>query len=69
MNRTPVSSSNVGSVGYEAGSMTLEVEYLSGSVYQYFDVPEYEYDGLMSAESVGRYVNQNIKPNYRCARI
>jgi len=69
MNRTPVTSSNVASVGYDAKTMTLEVGFNSGSVYQYFDVPEAEYLGLMSASSVGRYLNKNIKGRYRYTQI
>ena len=43
MNRSPVSSINVASVGYDGSTLTLEVEFLSGSVYQYFDVPNAVY--------------------------
>lgn len=68
MNRTPVSSSDVASVGYEPSTMTLEVEFHSGAVYQYFDVPEVEYQNLMSAGSVGKYLNQNIKNSFRYAQ-
>jgi hypothetical protein len=69
MNRTPVVSSNVASVGYDANTMTLEVEFTNGSVYQYFDVPGTEFQALVSASSVGSYLNQNIKTSYRYAQI
>lgn len=49
--------------------MTLEVEFTSGFVYQYFDVPEAEYLNLTGAESVGKYLNENIKSSYRYSRI
>lgn len=68
MNRTPVISSNVASIGYDTNTMMLEVEFTNGSVYQYFDVPETEYEALISASSVGKYLNQNIKARYRYAR-
>ncbi len=61
MNRTPVSSSNLGSVGYDVESRILEIEFNSGSVYQYFDVPASVYEGLMSAESHGKYFDAHIK--------
>ena len=48
--------------------MTLEVEFKNGSVYSYFDVPGGEYSNLVGAESVGKYLNQNIKNNYRYSR-
>ncbi len=69
MNRTSVQSSNVASIGYDPGTLTLEVEFTNGAVYQYFDVPEVEYQNLIGAESVGSYLNQNIKNNYRYARM
>jgi KTSC domain len=69
MKRMPVTSSTVATVGYDPNSMTLEIEFTSSSVYQYFDVPEVEYRNLISAESIGEYFSQNIKDKYRCARI
>ena len=69
MNRMPVISSNIASVGYDANTMTLEVEFTKGSVYQYFDVPEAEYHALVNASSVGTYLNQSIKRNYRYVQI
>lgn len=69
MNRTPVTSSNVASVGYDPKTMTLEVEFHSGFVYQYFDVPESIHLDLMRASSVGKYLNHNIKGSYRYTQI
>jgi hypothetical protein len=68
MNRTAVSSSTISSVGYDPDTFVLEIEFLNGSVYQYFDVPSAEYDQLVSAPSVGSYFSSAIKPTYRCAR-
>lgn len=67
MDRVPVASSNLKSVGYDADSETLEIEFHSSGVYQYFGVPQYVYDGLMNASSKGRYFHQNIRNNYRWA--
>lgn len=39
MNRNPVSSSNVKSVGYDSESSRLEVEFHHGGIYQYYGVP------------------------------
>lgn len=69
MNRTPVTSSNVASVGYDTTTLTLEVEFNNGRVYHYFDVPELLYQGLISASSVGQFLNHNIKGHYRYAQI
>ena len=69
MKRTPVNSSNILSVGYDLSTLTLEVEFHNGSVYQYFDVPEAIYEALISAESHGTFLNTQIKGVYRYARI
>jgi len=69
MDRTPVSSSNIRSIGYDSGSGTLEIEFNSGPVYQYFDVPESEYDGLMAASSHGTYFNASIKHAYQFVKL
>jgi len=52
MNRTPVKSSHILSVGHASGM--LEVEYANGTVYQYRGVPEDDYAAMMAGESVGK---------------
>ncbi len=61
MERKNVNSSNLKSVGYDPKTKTLEIEFLHGGIYQYFDVPESEYKSLMSASSHGQYFDRNIK--------
>lgn len=69
MNLVPVSSSNIAAIGYDEGSMTLTVEFLSGTLYQYFDVSSQVYQELMAAGSVGTYFSQNIRNNYRYTKL
>lgn len=69
MERQAVSSSNVASVGYDPNSLTLEVEFHDGNVYQYFDVPQHLADGLIGAASVGSFLNQNIKGSFRYIKL
>lgn len=59
--RRPVQSSSITSIGYAAQTQTLEVEFKNGSVYQYFGVPAAIYQGLMTAESHGHYLDQYVK--------
>lgn len=68
MNRTPVTSSNVVAVGYDTDTLTLEVEFKDGAVYQYFDVPETVYRELLSASSIGQFMHSNIRNTYRYAK-
>jgi len=60
MERTPVKSSNVDSVGYDEGTKMLEIQFKSGAIYQYAGVEPQTHADLMGAESVGKFVNQNI---------
>jgi len=69
MNRVPVDSSNIASVGYNDNTNTLEIEFNSGHLYQYFDVPKNIYDELLIADSVGKYFHNHIKGIYRYARM
>ena len=69
MQRTPVSSSNLASVGYDAGSSTLEIAFNEGGVYEYDRVPEAVYRGLMAASSKGRYFDSMIKNVYSYRKI
>lgn len=61
MNRTPVSSSNLRSIGYDSGTGTLEVEFLNGGIYSYSGIPATAYAGLMAASSHGSYFDAHIK--------
>jgi hypothetical protein len=69
MNRQPVTSSNIASIGYDVDSQTLEIEFLNGGVYQYFDVPQHVHQELMNASSHGQYLAQNIKGAYRFSKV
>lgn len=70
MERTSMpNSSNIASVGYDAETQTMEVEFTNGNVYQYFDVPQPVYEELVEAESAGRFLNAQVKGVYRFARL
>jgi len=69
MRRTPVSSTNIRSVGYDSSSQTLEVEFHNGGIYQYYGVPSSVYQGLMNASSHGSYLAQHIKDRYRYRKV
>lgn len=69
MNRIPVNSSNINSIGYDILSAILEVEFKDGSIYRYYDVPDYIYKELMNAKSYGQFLSENIKYNFRYQKI
>lgn len=67
MDLTRVKSSNVDAVGYDDG--VLEVHFRNGARYRYAGVEAEEYDALLKADSVGRFLNERIKPNYTYERL
>ena len=69
MQRTLVTSSNIRSIGYDRMSAILEVEFTSGDVYRYFDVPEHLYQQFLHAASHGQFLNDSIRYNYRYQKI
>ncbi|MCA1762425.1 MAG: KTSC domain-containing protein [Flavobacteriales bacterium] len=64
MVRSPLASSNIASVGYDKERMILEVEFHNGTIYQYFDVPEKVYTGLINAPSHGAYFQYEVKDKF-----
>jgi len=69
MERIYVSSSNIRSIGYDPDSMTLEVEFNNGGLYQYQGVPPSEHASLMSAGSKGTYFSANIRNRYPTVKL
>ena len=66
-----VASSCLSEVAYDVATQRLTVEFVtSGSVYNYFFVPESEYENLVtSLGSIGESYNENIKGNYPYSRV
>ena len=68
MDRLAVALSNVRAVGYDPQTQTLEVEFLSGSVYQYYGVPDHMHAQMMQESSKGKFLNYYIKNSYPYSR-
>ena len=61
MNRKPVESSRIASVGYDPKKKILEVEFAKGGqIYHYSPITEEAYIQMMKAESVGKWFQKNI---------
>ena len=63
MQRIPVKSRDVKSVGYDERTQTLEVEFLSGGIYEYSRVSEQVYEELLQADSKGKYFRRYVRDN------
>ena len=66
MTRRPVRSSNVSAIGWE--DEVLEVEFVSGHIYAYQDVPESEYRAMLGADSIGRHLRE-VDSKYQHTRL
>jgi hypothetical protein len=69
MERTRVDSSVIAVVGYDRATSVLEVEFHSGKLYVYLDVPPAVHLALLTAGSIGRYFNAEIRSSYSTARL
>jgi hypothetical protein len=69
MNRKPVSSSTIALIGYDTKTSTLEIEFVNGNIYQYFDIPESLHTEFVSSASHGQFFNTQIKGHYRYAKL
>ncbi|HEY4555568.1 MAG TPA: KTSC domain-containing protein [Lysobacter sp.] len=69
MERFPLESEALASVGYDLARHVLEIEFTNGRVYQYFDVPRGEVERLLSAGSQGAYFSERVRDRYRYEQV
>ncbi len=69
MERQPISSTNIASIGYDSATQTLEVEFHSYSVYQYFGVPQQVYEDFLNSGSKGQFHRQYIRGVYPYTKV
>ena len=65
MNRLPVESTTLAAAAYSPDRSLLELEFLNGAVYHFFDVPAACFHQLMASDSKGSYFNRNIRNSFR----
>lgn len=69
MRHERVYSSNISSVGYDPETGEMEVLFLNGKLYVYYQVPPHEHQNLMRADSPGGHLFRHIIPYYRCTPL
>jgi len=69
MDRVPVTSENLASVGYEPATNVLEIEFRRGVVYRYFGVPRSVFQGLMASSSKGTFFVEAIRDQFAFERV
>lgn len=72
MQRTPVESTNIDSVGFDPKEKIMEIAFKGGGVYQYTGATvEKHYADLMAAVSKGKHFTKHIRhdPELKVTRI
>lgn len=59
-----VESSSVEAVGFAAETNELWIRYEGGATYVFSPVPRSVHRELLDSGSIGRYINQHIKPRF-----
>jgi hypothetical protein len=67
--RVQVQSTVIASVGYDETTRMLDIEFHSGAVWRYLDVPPEIHRALLDADSKGRFYNANIKGRFKARKI
>lgn len=69
MERKRVNSGQIKSVGYEASSQTLEIEFNSGSIMQYSRVSPEVHRRFLAAPTMASFFRDNIEESFTAKRI
>jgi hypothetical protein len=69
MPRVRLRSSTLRSADYDRDARTMQLEFTSGEVYRYFEVPEERFRSLVGADSAGRYFASHIRDAFRYERV
>lgn len=61
-----VNSSAMNAVGYDPQTKRMKIQFTQGKTYDFCNVPQYIFEGLLSASSKGSYYNDHIRDKYQC---
>jgi hypothetical protein len=59
----------IASIGYDDNTKTLEIEFNSGKIWQYYNVSKSEYSTMDKADSLGRNFLDCIKESYEETQV
>ena len=62
-------SSRILKMSYIESKKLLTITFNSGAIYEYYDVPMEVTDGIIQADSLGKYFDKNIKGIYNYRRV
>jgi hypothetical protein len=67
--RQPVKSRILRSVGYDEKTKILEIEFQSGLVYQYLGVPAKVHKDLMRSGEIGKYFTDKVRTQFQTKQV
>lgn len=62
-------SSVVRYFSYDAGARRLRIHYVSGEIYDYFEVPSKVFESMKRAGSKGTFLNTRIKGKFTFEKV
>jgi KTSC domain len=69
MQRTPVKSGQILSIGHDPSTSTLEIEFPRGALYRYSGVSAEDASKFMGAESIGKHFAAHIKGKFDYSKV
>lgn len=69
MDRIPVESTQIKSVGYDRTTQMMEIEFNGGALYRYEEVPETMFISLRVAKSKGSFFHKLIRGKFITTKI
>ncbi|EWC59717.1 hypothetical protein UO65_5022 [Actinokineospora spheciospongiae] len=69
MHRTQPDSAVIASIAFDAMTDTLEVEFHTGRVHRYLDVPKHVYWRFASAADSGSFFDEEVKDRFEEQRV
>jgi hypothetical protein len=67
--RQPVKSRILRSVGYDESTKILEIEFQTGLVYKYSGVPPKVFTDLMHSDEIGKYFSEKVRPRFQTKQV
>ena len=69
LERQPVKSRILRSVGYNDSTKILEIEFHTGLVYQYSGVPPKVYADFMHSDEIGKFFSEKVRTQFRTKQV
>lgn len=61
-----VNSRAISAVGYDPTTRRMKIRFTEGKIYDFCNVPQAVFDGLLRAASKGKYYDVHIRDGYQC---